>query len=761
MLTPNNIVTIGGARYIQEEIGPHLYTSPIIPPEHEIDGYGLPPQEQYFRKHKTSQRLQAITKEVTSKYKLKSTATIHDRLKFSEDLIQAVLANPEWYDYYNREADRRDNGYWFYNGYYDKVTSKWYSVPTYITGYHYMLCQWYKEGPLSFSYRENQRQVYYVWDLAIKDPDSKGVILAGPRRLGKTAIASCIAVTDLVTVRGIKIGMQSITEDFGATMFGKCVLGWKGLPWFFKPPYVGGDNPSSEISYNFNRSTDKDISNFFGYNDNSAGDHLSILDYRSSGSTAYDGEKLYRYLMDEWGKTEECDVNERWNVVLKTLEVDAKNWGKAFLMSTVEDVGNGSTMENAKKLWSNSKIQEIEDKFGNKHFKSPNQLKTVFMGYQYCFEIDKYGRPDVQAAVAKAEMDRALARAKGDNRRLAMTIRQTCMEENEMFINDSGQNNFNIEKLKNRLIEIDEMPTPPYAKYSLEWTTGEDGRVKVVAVPRPDIIDVNGMIKQDERARFMFSYMPTEDVLNAVRQTGEMKQNNMGQRVPVVKPLNDLRFACTTDPIKSDVAIDKRKASKACILAAPRFDMEGSNGQVLWQGHVPFVMYYGRPEGNRTSYWEDCRKLVYFLGCKILIEENMEAGMFRYFIDHGMEPFLSRRPAMSRAELAAMHNSRSVSRYKLGVSANAQTKTRYYPLMEQKIEETAHLMTFPDMIKQLIEFDIQQTQFSDIGVTYGMLCMELENMVYLNKKPPKLQDKSSEGGDREQPYRYRQRRKPL
>ena len=69
-----------------------------------------------------------------------------------------------WVDYIEKEFNRRDLGYWFYNN----------GVPTYITGSHYMYLQWTKIDVGLPDFREANRVFYIYWEACKADKRSFG-----------------------------------------------------------------------------------------------------------------------------------------------------------------------------------------------------------------------------------------------------------------------------------------------------------------------------------------------------------------------------------------------------------------------------------------------------------------------------------------------------------------------------------------------------------------------------------------------------------
>ena len=85
-----------------------------------------------------------------------------------------------WVDYIENEFERRENGFWFKNN----------SVPTYITGSHYMYLQWTKIDVGLPEFRESNRIFYIYWEACKADYRSYGMCYLKNRRSGFSFMSS-------------------------------------------------------------------------------------------------------------------------------------------------------------------------------------------------------------------------------------------------------------------------------------------------------------------------------------------------------------------------------------------------------------------------------------------------------------------------------------------------------------------------------------------------------------------------------------------
>ena len=95
----------------------------------------------------------------------------------------------KWYDYIDNEFTIREEGFWFYNK----------SVPTYITGTHYMYLQWSKIDVGAPDFRESNRLFFIFWEACKADSRSYGMCYLKNRRSGFSFMASG-EVVNLATI---------------------------------------------------------------------------------------------------------------------------------------------------------------------------------------------------------------------------------------------------------------------------------------------------------------------------------------------------------------------------------------------------------------------------------------------------------------------------------------------------------------------------------------------------------------------------------
>lgn len=726
---------MGGTRHLIEEICGHQFISPPMPPLKDILHYEKDEKDQYWRPDRNIAWIKQLAKQKFGDKvvkDLKSATNTSDKIAIREQALEDTLKIPQVLEYYNRINEYRKDGLWFMNN----------GTPTYITGHNYFYCNWYVEATdknkdpyrSHFGYRNYNRQIFSVFDIAEKDPNSLGIILAAARRTGKTSIM-CSTILNIVTLnKGYNGGIQSTQEKLAGQIFSKSVKGFKNMPFFWKPPYTGPDTPDRELDFSIAGGRGLDGMDMFGEKEANKFEHGGILDYRSSSVTAYDGLKLHALAIDEWGKTEEVDVNERHGVLMKTMNENGVNIGKMIAGSTVEDVGKGQALINAKMFWDDCRLRDIDLGNGKIVKSSPNKLLQVFISYEQTLFMDKYGNPNLTKARESIKLQRAEGLASNDPKRYAAIVRQTATNIDEVFEVQDVENGFDSAILLARKRELESLGKPLYVDYSLHWN---DERTEVFMKPELPIVLPNGQVTPNPNAAFHFAWIPEQGVLNRVETVGY--KNTHDGRIPNWVPLNAWRFGSATDPVAVDNPKYMDKASKACILVAPKLDMVPNEFQKGWPGGVPFVLY-NRRTSKLDEYHEDCIKLVHLLGCGIQVENNRDGGLITKMQQRGYGKFLSFGPETDENKVGKAYKSMQNHTLRVGINASATLKRTCAQLMKLYIERTGHLIPFIELIDQLMKYDINETRKFDVAITYGYLCLEVESLLNAPKKGINLQN---------------------
>jgi hypothetical protein len=305
-----------------------------------------------------------------------------------------------------------------------------------------------------------------------------------------------------------------------------------------------------------------------------------------------------------------------------------------------------------------------------------------------------------------------------------------------------GDNGFNAKVLRDRLAELEasEPKTIPY-----ELLRGEDefGKIVVNAIPRPAIVNKWGYAQPDPRGIVHFSWMPPAEELNQNKIIGIRRDKHTFREYNVYAPVNPNRFAMATDPIRKTGAV---QGSNAAVLAALRWPMGGTlnNPDGLYPCQLPFLHLLCKP--TTRAYQQLVMDLCLFLGCRVLIEENAEAGLQNTFESNGMERYIAFRPAVTMQQaVATVKSMRNGNEQKKGQAATALAIKQYYSFLQVFVEDKGHLIDQIDLVKQLMGFDPEETKKYDLAVCMGWLTMDLNDKL----KPPPAKGLESKGDRKE------------
>ena len=270
---------------------------PKPPPLEEIEGYGLPPEEQIF-----------IRPEMPTKLKYLDEKRYSD----VDDYWNDIKGN---YSYYKSDLQfikehwrRRKHGHWvFING-----------KPTFINGWHYFYLTAYEMdtegGGLNPQYRDRDRK-FFVWvHSSYLDPDCMGIVYPKMRREGATAKAVAVmfeVMTRLKTTNKVA-GIQSMTESDAQTdVWNQFVIpAWDGLPFYFIPRH----NPKARtkgIEFRRGAKQPKEAKKYL----------KGRISFKGAAKKEYDGAKVIFYIGDEEAKTTEENILGRWQTVSKAMSL--------------------------------------------------------------------------------------------------------------------------------------------------------------------------------------------------------------------------------------------------------------------------------------------------------------------------------------------------------------------------------------------------------------------------------------------------------
>lgn len=191
-----------------------------------------------------------------------------------------------------QEYYRIINGHWFFNN----------GIPTYITGTHYFYLNYWTMDTGYPSYRDTDRQFFYVWEWVKDSPDILGLLLVSIRGLGKSYIMGVVAYLEALLHRNAHCGMQSKTEEDASSLLKlKVFKPIMSMPEFLLPYALRDTELTNLAQLNIDVPPRRKMNpEFYKFIKDEAPN--SIIDSRSSGEFAYDGSTLRFLGQDEVGK---------------------------------------------------------------------------------------------------------------------------------------------------------------------------------------------------------------------------------------------------------------------------------------------------------------------------------------------------------------------------------------------------------------------------------------------------------------------------
>jgi hypothetical protein len=452
-------------------------------------------------------------------------------------------------------------------------------------------------------------------------------------------------------------GIQSKNREDAQEVFQiKLIPPFQALPFFFKPTYdtSKGDSPKELLS--FFRTAQK--GRLATRNTKEKVKELrSTVGYKDSKPKSYDGRKLKRLLLDESGKTE-VNVLVRHKVVKYCLMDNRRRIiGKMIVTTTVEEIG---VRFGFKELWKQSNQYERESNGNTK-----SQLYKFFIPASRSGDYDVYGNPLEQETLEAILADRKALLNNPDV--YNDLVRKEPLTQEEAFRISSQQSHFNVMRLNDRLDELSGMENYK-ERGDFHWENGvRDSRVKWVKNPRGRW-EVCWMFDKPEHS------------------------NNSKHYGSSVEPGNSYQFISGCDPFDHDTTEDYRR-SNAASFVLKRNDPFGASQE---HNRAFVCKYLSRPE-TANIFYEDMIKQCHFYGCPLLVEDN-KPGLLRYFKDRGYSRFLIKLPGKKDA----------------GIPATPENKITALELMQEYVIINSDKIFFPDLIHDLIPFDIKETQKYDL-----------------------------------------------
>jgi hypothetical protein len=644
-----------------EGVCPVYISLPKPPDIRLIDGYGLPPHEQFFHRLEIPKRLKLLEERTYKEVQewavpVSNTITGYKILQTYWDIL-----TKEQYDYQEEIAFIKKciwhtiYGYWcfingkptylppwyfcFLNFFYmpnlkvkekypeyrddDRITElyKWYSFTTHET---------FKDLDKDGNAIRNNRGEYDMIELPYRT--SFGTMQPKRRRRGETSRGwNNILWVAMRTIGGNCTYVAETGEAAKKRFKEMFVPAWQKLPMFLKPIWDGDNDPSSKVSF-------KAPSNV--YSQKSVG---STIDRTESASErANDGDKFHGMVSDEDAKVERIDAGTRWGVNRFTMHQGPAIHGYAEHSSTVEEMTEGG--EEFYDMWVQSNFYNRDANSGwtksglFREFIPAYRAYDKFIGpwgesviddpteeqLKYKPEGAAYRRGFGARKYHQAWRDKLLRSKNSNDLKLYRERRRRePIKSSECWLGTAGDIGFPLEAIDSRLADLRLHDYNKIITGDFVWRGGI----------RDSIVD----FIEKENGKFNVSLLLDRDKSYYSNQVEKVQiwDGSQNRYISAFAPVYKARFTAGADPIDF---LD-REPGKGI-----KTSLSDGGGAVFWEGDSNiensrrFVCTYrNRPPFN--EYCEDMIMMCRYYGAMMYFERN-KPGLWEKFVERGYKGYL-------------------------------------------------------------------------------------------------------------------------
>lgn len=632
---------------------------------------------------------------------------VHSRSDNPEEQYWERIPYPEWYHQalkaeFNYEKKRKDDDEPFYDERYEEYKQQeWYrrlnglwikikGLDVYLTGAHYLFMQ-HTSIDVGFPrFRIPDLEYFYFSQYCIEDPNCFGFLEITKRRFGKTFRGGLFVLDYPTRTKMTNGAIQSKSGADGKKVFAKAVVDpFKKWPRFFKPEYdlSGGVTPKSELRFQNTNVRGKKAE------ENLEKDELgSLIDFYSADPLAMDGMKAHRVFQDEWAKTTECNIYDRWDVVRYCLMDDeGRIIGKCLMSSTVEklDSDKEGVQEGAKKLWEDSdQLKKGENG------RTASGLYRFFMTADRARNFDIYGYPNVEKTIKEILADRETV--KHNLRALSARVRKEARTIKEAFGTDADDCAFNGKNIDQREVELEEDPVfKRTLLFERDVITG--------------LVYFNDVEAKEDGFYWRITQLPPHGQQNKFTEIGGLK-----------KPDRIEDGAIAIDGYSNSQG-GKKYGSKASAWIGRRFDVLNplNTGKAI--GHL-----YGRPEEKDTLH-EQVMLAAEYYGYMAWYEFNSD-DYLSYFKRKGMVNYLGIFPLST----IPPEDREKAVRLK-GFPTTVFSLTKQLDAGISYFNKYCHLIDYENLLVDARKFDPEKRTEFDQTVSFLMLLICITEPIYKPK----------------------------
>ena len=661
-----------GVNLNDKDLHPIYISLPSPPPDHLIDGYGLPREEQYFRRLKIPSKLpnlySQIVDELRQEYSDNTNRRISDwkiYLRFWEYIERDRDHYEDEIKFIKRVWWYRTYGYFFFND--GEIT---FLPPDYFDYLNFFTMMDVIENDGHPEYRDKSRRKYtFKWYLentgetfAEYDDNGNPVKHNGKYEMYDIGYRIFFGMAEPKTRRGgsTSEGVHKIIKTCitGTAKFGTIVsldgdnaevhFGKKLLPgiWYY-PPFLKPISPSPRNASSVHFTLPQGVYGVTALE--------SIIGYtESAGERKNDGDKLNCLLSDEEGKLNSkinVDINERWAVNQLALSTGGgtKIWGWSDHPSSIEEMNEGGLQYYklcdqsnfyvrlkdkgqtksglARGFWPNyDGLEGFVDFFGMSVIDAPTERQMKMRPDAVFAKLGKGAKQ-----VLQEEMDMLLkSGTPGDMAKYRSLRRKQPSCYADCWRGDSENSGFDIEIIETRLAELrrlEALHQSPivrgYFKWvgdRAEWVTDPGGRFEMVKkLPKQ-------LTNQKIRVPI---YDPGKDMT-----------------ILHYAPMNGQNFIACGDTFSFDTESAARmrenrsRQSDGGLSVFWSHDSSVDPGEEIseWDSHR-FVLSYRYRPNSLEDYQEDVLMACVFWGAFLFPESNRE-NLIQYFYQKGYAGYL-------------------------------------------------------------------------------------------------------------------------
>ena len=653
-----------------KDITPVYFSMPSLPKDITlIDNYGLPTDEQYFRRLETPKKLRILEKKALGKlYEIEK--------RNRQDTIQGYKYYLKYWELFESEIENlteeikwlkkiwwcRKYGYWFYND----------GEPTFLpSDYFDFLNFYYIDEALCYpEYRDDVRRKYsysrylenctetfanidHETGRALKNEEGKyemvdmgrrvffGDSEPKTRRTGATHESIHKILKESITRRSYFSTIISFEGNNAWIHYTKKLLpAFDALPMCIKPMWEGSRRPSTlKLSSPPNVYLIKGLGNAVMYSD-------------SGGLFKNEGDRLNGLLNDEQGKNSalKIDIFERWRINKYTMST-----GMGVNILDGVYVKNPSTVEEMESTAAPYYKLCMESDF---YKRMPYKGQTV-SGFARIFLpaylrmegfIDRFGKSVVDEPTERQKRlspNAIFARSGKGARQIFQAERDALVAENtpqsletyrsirrkspftwaECWLGTAGSVGYNLEIVDKRLGELNRLKSFGKSPYKIGYFYREYGGM-----------DDNVLWKTDfDTPKFKLS-MDLPSQLTNQREMIEVWDGLNMKWVKSWKPINGVRFTCGVDPFRNLKATEAKMSSKMGTNFSGTRQSDGGIGILWeydegldrnkpkneWQSFKCVLSYRYRP-ATQEEFFEDVIMAIQYFGAMCFPEQNVEA----------------------------------------------------------------------------------------------------------------------------------------